>query len=276
VGESSQSGMESSSTSVNGFSRAAKALKSGKSHILIRRKISCLPERSSAFRRFARLLKNNTTLLSLRIMENCTLSEADFLALAQVLSENTTLTELVLRYNHIGNVGCRTICEGIRDNQRTCLITLDLESNGIGGKGAAAIGRLLESNKSLLHLSLSRNKIGDRGITYLTNALQSRQLQTLRLLGCDLHDRGALRIAELLKNTSSLCTLDLSFNLFTNEGAASLSDAMIKNRSLKDLMLSYNSFGKRGIEKVIEAYRVSDNLNPIDETRFRKVHDGFD
>ena len=59
-------------------------------------------------------------------------------ALADTLRSNTTLRELKLSYNHIGDDGARALADALRSN--TTLTSLDLGEIRLGNAAQSALG----------------------------------------------------------------------------------------------------------------------------------------
>ena len=72
--------------------------------------------------------------------------------MGEALAVNTTLTQLDLCDNALGEEGGRAMGEALAVN--TTLTQLDLCGNKIGSTGASAISQALEVNKALTNLDL--------------------------------------------------------------------------------------------------------------------------
>jgi Ran GTPase-activating protein (RanGAP) involved in mRNA processing and transport len=171
-----------------------------------------------------------------------------------------------------------------------CLTELQAGGHDIGVDGAAALGRALSSNKTLLRLSVGHQAMGDEGIGALLEGglLQNTALEFLDLEGksaseCTavasllsshptlLHlnlarncigDQGVEVIAQALPQSSSLTQLDLSSNLFGAQGAAALAAALPRSR-LRHLTLSKNGIGEEGGEVLGTSLGQCSNLQSL-------------
>ncbi|CAM4844127.1 unnamed protein product [Rotaria magnacalcarata] len=83
-----------------------------------------------------------------------------------------SLRILALGNNSIGDDGIISIGSFL---WRSELWLLDVQSNGITGKGAFEFTRCLTGNRSLLRLSLKHNCIQDEGAREITRAIENRQ-----------------------------------------------------------------------------------------------------
>ena len=140
-------------------------------------------------------------------------------AIATLLIENKSLTELGLGDCHISSGGAMELAAALCKN--TTLRTLKLSGNPIGDhvEGVAAIATLLIENKSLTWLEFK---------------------------DCHISGQGAGELAAALYKNSTLKTLDLDHNPIGVEGASSMSDMVQHNTSLTALYMRDDSVGKRG------------------------------
>ena len=157
---------------------------------------------------FGQILKTNTTLDTLNLSgyhdKDMMMVDLGAIELAEALETNTTLTDLILDNNKIGDEGAKAIAEALKTN--TTLINLKLSTNIIGDEGAYALAEALKTNTTLTDLILDNNKIGDEG---------------------------AKAIAEALKTNTTLINLKLSTNIIGDEGANALAEALKTNTTTK-------------------------------------------
>jgi len=104
--------------------------------------------------------------------------------------------------------------------------SLDLESEGLGDKAAAALGEIVATTSTLTTLNLSGNSIGDEGAYALGEALKTNStLTTLDLYGNSIGSKGACAIGKALKTNSTLTTLNLISNSIGTVGTISTKEA---------------------------------------------------
>jgi len=90
---------------------------------------------------------------------------------------------LDLSYNHITDGGVHSISQILLPNHYSSLQILILNKNGISNDGIKSLAETLQTNQTLIELSLSDNEIGDEGVKQLANALTyyNRKLKALIL-----------------------------------------------------------------------------------------------
>ena len=116
---------------------------------------------SISFKAFANALRNNTTIEFLAL-RNITNTEAAILA--ETLTHNTTLSQLNLTNNFIGDEGAAAFVELLQNN--TSLIWIDFSQNNIGDDGAHMIA---SKNNNLAYINLTNNPISVKGLRKLSN-----------------------------------------------------------------------------------------------------------
>ena len=215
----------------------------------------CKKEKSDSHKELARLLG------SLIHIENVSINDSLHAAtsLIEVLKTNSTLTELDLAGNSIGDSGFAEMAEVLKTN--STLTWLNLSVNSIGDGGCAAMAEVLKTNSTLTELDLSVNSIGDEGCAAMTEVLKTNSTLTeLDLAGNSIGDRGCAAMAQALKTNSTLTKLDLSVNSIGDGGCAAMAEALKTNSTLTELDLSLNSVGDRGGAAMAEALKTNSTL----------------
>ncbi|XP_055079198.1 NACHT, LRR and PYD domains-containing protein 3-like isoform X6 [Periophthalmus magnuspinnatus] len=132
--------------------------------------------------------------------------------LASVLS-SSSLTQLDLSHNDLQDSGVELLCSGLKS--APCrLETLSLSLCGLSSHSCGPLASVLSSS-SLTHLDLSHNDLQDSGVELLCSGLKSApcRLETLRLSGCLVSQRGGAALSSALSSAPShLRVLDLSYN----------------------------------------------------------------
>ena len=119
----------------------------------------------------------NTTLKDLRLGFN-TIGEEGVTAVAKVLVENKSLTHLWLFGCHISGQGTSELAAALCKN--SSLKYLYMQNNPIGVEGASSMSDMLKHNTTLEELILRDNSIGEEEVRQLINSLKHNQ--TLRIL----------------------------------------------------------------------------------------------
>ena len=127
----------------------------------------------------AAALCKNTTLNDLNLSRNPIGEHVEGVtAVARMLVENKTLTELDLRDCHISSEGAAELAAALCKN--STLKHLYLDHNPIGVEGASSMSDMLQHNTSLEYLHLRDDSVGEEGVHQLINSLKHNQ--TLREL----------------------------------------------------------------------------------------------
>ena len=105
-------------------------------------------------------LHNNQTLIQLDV-SYCNVHSKGIGSIGKMLEVNKTLKFLNISNNPIGDDGISTIATGITTNTSTALIELDIHNCEIHNQGTKSIVDVLERNKTLRSINISRYHIGD-------------------------------------------------------------------------------------------------------------------
>uniref|UniRef100_A0A8C2DEH3 Uncharacterized protein n=1 Tax=Cyprinus carpio TaxID=7962 RepID=A0A8C2DEH3_CYPCA len=197
------------------------------------------------------------------LLKNNCITEGGCHVLAAALNSNpSNLTELDLSENKLGNPGMKIILT-LFENVQCRLEKLKLNCISITEQGCAALASAFNSN--LRELDLSRNQIGDSGVTEISSLLRNSQtLQILRLSDCSISEEGYKALSSALRsNPSHLIELDLTGNDPGPSGVKQLSDLLQDpNCQLKTLSLKNNCITEGGCHVLAAAL----NSNPSNLT----------
>ena len=97
-------------------------------------------------------LRRCTNLKQLKL-PNCDISNEQLLPIIEAVRQHSSLEELNLRVNRIGNAGCEAFAT-LLDDLDCNLHTIHLGINGIGNEGATSLANALVRNNSLRKLNL--------------------------------------------------------------------------------------------------------------------------
>ncbi|RLN72464.1 hypothetical protein BBJ28_00023958 [Nothophytophthora sp. Chile5] len=144
----------------------------------------------------------------------------------------------------VSGSGSSAIMSGLSIRQ---LKHLDFSENRLGTKGTLTIFRTLENTQvSLKSLNLGNNQLGDQAVKLLMQCLLNRCTLEHLDLRCNQIFHAAVSIGELLRITTPLKSLNLSWNNIRGEPAQHLARCMMENLTLSHLDLSDNTLGNNG------------------------------
>ena len=155
-------------------------------------------------------LLRKCTLTSL-VLQYCQISSEGAVELAAALCRNTTLRELDLGYNPIGEheEGVAAIAAMLVEN--TSLTLLDLEDCHICGQGAGELAAALGKNSILQCLNLDHNPVGVEGALSMSDMLQHNTSLTILYMDDDsVGEDGVLHLMNSVKDNQTLEDLSLS------------------------------------------------------------------
>jgi len=146
-------------------------------------------------------------------------SKAKSKLLKECLVKNTTLEQLSLGSNNLGNAKGRvlsTVLSGI--NASTSLAFVDLSGNNIRTMPSVKlVAKYLASNPSLVGLDLSNNGIPAKSASVLIATLKKNtNLKQLYLMNNNITDQSIPAFTDALQNNKTLRTLDLMGNNFSS------------------------------------------------------------
>ncbi|XP_054684288.1 NACHT, LRR and PYD domains-containing protein 6 isoform X2 [Grus americana] len=149
-------------------------------------------------RRLSEGLRDPACRLQVLRLWRCRLTDASCGTLAAVLPASPSLTELHLGGNKLGDRGVRRLSEGLRDP--ACrLQVLSLWQCRLTGACCEDLCALLSTSRSLEHLDLSENDLGDGSVWLLCETLRNPTcvLQVLWLKKSGLNEETLQKLAAL-------------------------------------------------------------------------------
>ncbi|XP_019483396.1 PREDICTED: NACHT, LRR and PYD domains-containing protein 13-like [Hipposideros armiger] len=185
-----------------------------------------------------RTLRHSACNLKYLCLEKCNLSAASSEGLALLLTSTERTTRLCLGFNQLQDDGVRWLCASL--SQPECALErLVLWFCQLGMPSCRYLSDALLQNKSLTHLNLRKNHLGDEGVRLLCGALSHPDcsLQNLDLSECSVTAEGCWELADILKHNHNVKVLDLGKNRVQDEGVRRLCEV------LHDSLCALNTLG---------------------------------
>ncbi|XP_067915965.1 NACHT, LRR and PYD domains-containing protein 3-like [Heterodontus francisci] len=175
------------------------------------------------------------------------ISHTDAQQLAKDLTSNSSLTQLYLSKNKLGDTGVKYLCVALSSCHCKIQI-LEVCDNLIRGNIIDQLTSVLGNNQSLTYLKLNNNKLGDLGLKLLTAALSqpSCSIQTLELEGNGITDTYTEELTVTPIINMSLSKLNLSNNLLTDQSINGLQNLIQRHTYLQEIRLQRNKFSSNG------------------------------
>ncbi|XP_067897770.1 protein NLRC3-like [Heterodontus francisci] len=190
--------------------------------------------------------------------------------LAAVLKVNHSIIFLDLSDNNIQDKGVGLLCNALKDEQ-CALQILSVGGNKLTPSCCEELASVLGSNKTLVELDLSNNRIGENGLRKLSEALKNEncKLQKLGLnsifafefgiMGTYEDAPGAEILCDVLKSKNcTLKSLGLAKNSFTQKCCTDLISSLADNHVLMELDLSSNNLNNEGVTALCEILKGPD------------------
>ena len=230
----------------------------------------------NAFRVFLSIFVLPTTIVENISLCRCKLSSAHIKTFCKIL---TMKTENMLNDN--GNNFSKNDDSEFSKEYKCQLKSLNLSSNSIRHNGIFFLSKLLDFKCSnvfseLIALNLSKNKIGNKGCSYIAESLlnnhkleildlsnQSDTFQSYQGMNA-IALEGIVSISSTLQVNKTLKYLDLSYNRIEEEGSKWLCKSLLENTSLQVLKLFYCHCSIRGVSYFGEVLENNKILQHID------------
>ena len=224
----------------------------------------------------AKILTKNKVLETLKLSNNgITLTGKNGKLFTGALVTSSTLQNLWLRNNNVGDVGADNLARALKTNNTIkCML---LTGNNIRYEGAESLAGSFLENDTLESISLSENPIGFKGVESIATALESEDctLKTLYLNSTKICDEGS-KLAEKLKDNNSIEHMELACNSITYIGAECLESALADNHKLEKLSLANNDIGNEGAGHFAAALMMNNHLKVLDLSSNNIGKDGTD
>ncbi|NXL93452.1 RINI inhibitor, partial [Alectura lathami] len=239
----------------------------------------------TAVKQLCRGLVESNCDLELLHLENCGITSDSCREIGAVLSSKSSLIDLAVGDNKIGDSGVALLCQGLLHPnckiQKLWLWDCDLTS-----ASCKDLSRVFSTKETLLEVSVVDNNLQDAGMEMLCEALKDPKanLQELWVRECGLTTACCKAVSSVLSVNKHLQILHMSENKLGNAGVeilcegllhpncnihslwlgncnitaaccATLVKVMVTKECLKELDLSYNCLEDEGVKKLCEGVR---------------------
>ncbi|XP_050959205.1 protein NLRC5-like isoform X6 [Labeo rohita] len=251
----------------------------GKNPLLLRKLNLCDRELGDTrVKQIAALLQDKHCTLNTLTLCGCSITEKQCHVLSSALKLNPShLRELNLSRNKIKSTGVRHICNLLNDFHCK-LERLRFEHCYLTDEDCSALALALKPNPSLLReLALRGNKLGQLGVTNLSDVLMNPQckLEKLDLCGCRITEKQCVILTpSLCLNLSHLRELDLSQNKIENKGLEILC-GILNNPRCKLKRLSLNDCGITDVAHLTQSLANTKALEFLKELDLSKNNIGY-
>merc|ERR1712008_571475 len=141
------------------------------------------------------------------------------------------------------------IASALKEN--ASLQLLRLGCNSFSETGAVTIVKALKVNRALKKLVLTSN---GTAAEKLVSACKNENVEDLDFKNSDMDDSGALIIAAMLEQNTTLKTLNLENNKIWDTGGMAIAKALKENASLQDLNLVSNFMSENATSELKVAW----------------------
>lgn len=188
-----------------------------------------------------------SALLNTSYIEKLDLSDtriSDSPGLALLFGSTVHMKAIKAEGCHLGTASLMKIFESLAVS--SSLVSLNLGHNRMSTRAVKVLAQALRSNHSLKTLDLTSCSLGDAEIAYITRSLRKNSvLQELRLGFNKIGDAGCLHLGRNLP-WMNIRSLELQFNVFSNDGLTFIVEGMEQNVSLTTFFaLDYGIYDER-------------------------------
>lgn len=199
---------------------------------------------------------NQELILSKLILTNNEITDDVIKSLSGSIFRSPLLTHLNLENNCIGEQGCINLIESECLSANGPLVSLSLAGNKIGHQGLAVLRNALIHSTKLKHLSLSNCAIAPAGMVYTADVLEKNKyieyLDLSRNCINNIKKKDYVEFAKILERNTTLQSLILSNNGLTDDDFRSLAFHLTVDSKISKLDISGNKISSDGLRSIVE------------------------
>ncbi|OHS92792.1 hypothetical protein TRFO_40913 [Tritrichomonas foetus] len=255
----SSSGVARNTIGIHGISELSKMLMTNRILSLI--DLSMTEISSENIEPLAFGLMNNHTLQTLNLSNNNLRSKGAIIIINAC--KDSSLHELNISNNHITDDVSPHFASFLIENKT--LKQLNLSGNNLTQKFTSSISVSLASADCYIkELNLSRNPLGNRGISALAHAMSSnRTLTKLNISACKIQTAGFIEFCNELVHNTSLQSLYVHHNAIRDAGASRLAYVIQDHPTLREIDIELCEIGDSGARDFFAAATDSLTLEKI-------------
>jgi len=202
---------------------------------------------------------SNSQISKLHVRE-CGITLTGVRSLAAGLLVNNSVMILDVSHNDIGDDGITDIAGTLSNSQ---ISELDVSECGITLTGVRSLAAGLLVNNSVRILNVSRNNIGDDGITAIAGTLSNSQISKLDVRKCGITLTGARSLAAGLLVNNSVRILDVSSNNIGDDGITAIAGTL-SNSQISMLLVGYCGITLTGARSLAAGLLVNNSIRILD------------
>ncbi|XP_034355471.1 ribonuclease inhibitor isoform X1 [Arvicanthis niloticus] len=210
-------------------------------------------------------LQNSSCKIQKLSLQNCGLTDTGCGVLPNVLRSLSTLRELHLNDNPLGDAGLKLLCEGLRDPECR-LEKLQLEYCNLTATSCEPLASVLRVKPDFKELQLSNNDFHEAGVHILCQGLKDSacELESLKLENCGITSANCKDLCDVVASKASLQELDLGSNKLGNAGIAALcSGLLLPSCRLRTLWLWECDVTAEGCKDLCRVLRTKQSLKEL-------------
>lgn len=183
--------------------------------------------------------------------------------ISKLLEVNSYLEILSLHNHNINSDMIAILVESLNKNVSR-LKELYLDDNNLGSNGGAIIAKFMITNKTIVELDLSDNKIDDACIDIAKMLYHNTVLQGLSLDNNIIDSKAGFKFAKALRRNSSLTSLNLCNAQLSNENVVEIAKALCVNTTLKKIDLGSNNITSSGAIEIANMLKINKSLQVLE------------